>query len=160
MPILRHELTLIARRQRVTLWRCVYALALVAVAGTTYATLVAEQGLRPRAASVSQLTEGLLAGLFVLQFILAVALAPQWSADAIAGEKERRTLPFLLATPLDSRTIVLGKLAARLAQVAMVLLAGVPVLCALQFFGGLDPALVLFGTAALAATLLSTASVS
>ena len=36
MPILRHELTLIARRQHVTLWRCVFALLLAIFAGLMY----------------------------------------------------------------------------------------------------------------------------
>src|SRR5262249_7761917 len=66
-------------------------------------------------------------------------VTPVMVAGAIADEKERRTLEFLLATDLRGREIVLGKLAARVASVLLVLLTGVPVLALLQFFGGIDP---------------------
>jgi len=49
---------------------------------------------------------------------------------AIAEEKERKTLDFLLASDLRSREIVLGKLASRLAYLTLVLLTGLPLLMA------------------------------
>src|SRR5262249_19035772 len=52
---------------------------------------------------------------------------------------------FLLASDLSSREIVLGKLLARLAPPALLLLAGLPVLSLVQLLGGADPLLILGG---------------
>ncbi len=154
-PLFRHELVRIARRQRVTLWRTVYALVLLGIAALTFATATGGFARAIPFRSASRLADGLFIGLLVLQFVLGAALIPQWTADAVAGEKERQTLTFLLLTDLTSREVVLGKLAARLTQVLTFLLAGVPVMLALHLYGGADVEFALCICAALAATLLS-----
>jgi ABC-2 type transport system permease protein len=50
----------------------------------------------------------------LLFLVLPSVIAGSISADAFAGERERRTLETLLATPLSDRTIVAGKAAAAL----------------------------------------------
>src|SRR5262249_38273620 len=67
---------------------------------------------------------------------------------------------FILATDLRNREIVLGKLSARLANLGLLLMAGLPVLSFLQFLGGVDPGMVIAGFCATALTLLSLASLS
>ena len=94
----------------------------------------------------------------VVQFILVCVLTPAAVAGAIADEKERRTLEFLLATDLRDREILFGKLAARVGSLLLFLLAGLPVLGLMQFFGGIDPDLVLAGFAATFATVLTLAA--
>jgi ABC-type Na+ efflux pump permease subunit len=158
-PIARFDLVRIARRQRITLFRCVYALGLALIAATTYWAATRNWTVRTRPQEIARITAGLFYGLFAVQFVLVVA-TPNWTADAIAGEKERRTLPFLLLTPLGDWQIVLGKLIARLAQVGLFVLAGIPVLCALQFFGGVDPLLVLIGYVVLGVSVLSLGSLA
>jgi ABC-type Na+ efflux pump permease subunit len=158
-PIAWFDLVRIARRQRITLFRCVYAIVLAAIAAVTYWAATRNWTIRTRPQEIARITAGLFYGLFAVQFALAVA-TPNWTADAIAGEKERRTLPFLLLTPLGDWQIVLGKLIARLAQVGLFVLAGIPVLCALQFFGGVDPLLLLIGYVVLAVSVLSLASLA
>ena len=74
--------------------------------------------------------------------------------------KERRTLDFLLATDLHSHEIILGKLAARLGTLLLVLLVGLPILSLLQLLGGVDPNLVVAGYAFLLFTVLSLAAAS
>jgi ABC-type transport system involved in multi-copper enzyme maturation permease subunit len=81
-------------------------------------------------------------------------------AGAVAEEKENKTLEFLLATDLRNREIVLSKLAARLANVTLIVLAGLPVLSAVQFLGGVDPDLLLASFAIVGLTMLSLASLS
>ena len=49
----------------------------------------------------------------VAQFITVVLLTPAYVAGAIAEEKDRKTLEFMLATDLLNREIVLSKLLAR-----------------------------------------------
>jgi hypothetical protein len=158
-PILRSELVRIARRQRLTLMRCAYVLGLVTVAVVTYATATKNGTVRTRPQELAPITAGLFYALLAIQFLLAVA-TPNWTADAIAGEKERRTLPFLLLTPLADWQIVVGKLTSRLAQITLFVLAGLPVLCALQFFGGVEPALILLAYAVLAVSVLSLGSLA
>src|SRR5436305_716445 len=79
---------------------------------------------------------------------------------ALAGDKERRPLGCGLATDLRSREIVRGKLAARVTNTALLLVAGLPVLSVLQFQGGIDPELLLCALAALAVTQASIAVLS
>jgi ABC-type Na+ efflux pump permease subunit len=154
-PILRFELVRLARQRRLTLWRTLYALALFAVIVITYVGLTGGGNTQVPPHELARFAQWLFLGLFGLQAAVALMLTPQWAADAITGEKERRTLPFLLLTTLPSREIVLGKLAARLAQLLLFVLAGLPILCFIQFLGGVEPLLVLVGSAALVATVLS-----
>jgi ABC-type transport system involved in multi-copper enzyme maturation permease subunit len=73
-------------------------------------------------------------------------------AVAIAAEKDRRTLDFLLATRLSNAEIVLGKLAACLATFFTSVAAGLPVLLLLHLLGGVDWRLILLAYAGMAST--------
>jgi ABC-type transport system involved in multi-copper enzyme maturation permease subunit len=159
-PILRFELVRAAHRQRLILTRCAFAIALAVVAAAVYATATKGGRVQLRPHDLAGITEGLFYGLFAVQLALAVIIATNWTPDAITSEKERRTLPFLLATPLGDGEIVLGKLFARLARIGMTLLAGLPVLGALEFFGGVEPLAVLVAYMVLAATVVSLGSLS
>src|SRR5262249_52424347 len=95
----------------------------------------------------------------VTQAVLVVLLTPAYVAGAIAEDKERRTIEFLFATDLHSREIVFGKLAARVGNLVLFLFTGLPVLSLIQFFGGIDPAILLSVFAATGVTMLSLAGV-
>src|SRR5207247_1857182 len=69
-------------------------------------------------------------------------------------------LEFLLASDLSSREIVLGKLVSRLANVGLLISAGLPILSLLELVGGIDPNLVLAGFVTTGLTALGLASVS
>lgn len=71
---------------------------------------------------------------------------------AIAGEKDRRTLEFLLITRLTSAEIVLEKLAARLVVLVSTIAAGVPVMLLLHLLGGIDVRVILLAYAGLSTT--------
>src|SRR5947207_779484 len=107
-------------------------LALVAVAGCATAWFAAGLGTGPRLALAA-------AGLIALA-VLA-----------------RRGRVQLLATDLRGREIVLSKLAARLGNLLLTLLTGLPILCFLQFLGGVDLLLVLTGFAMTAAMMVGLA---
>ena len=159
-PIFRFELVRIARRQRLTTSRCLFALALSLVAAAVYITAYKEAPLPLTLHDIARITEGLCYGFLGILFAVAVIFTPQWTADAIASEKERRTLPFLLLTDLTSHEIILGKLGSRLVQIGFFVLAALPVLVGLQFFGGVEPALILVAVAALGATMWSLGSLT
>lgn len=95
-----------------------------------------------------------------VQFALVSLITPAYTAGAISEEKEHRTLEYLLATDLTDHEIVLGKLASRLANLSLLVVAGLPVLSLLQFAGGVDPDLLLGTFAFTGLTMASLAALS
>ena len=88
-----------------------------------------------------------IADLLVLELVWTqgvaiVLLVPGLVAGSIAEEDGRGTMLALLASPLSSGSIVLGKLAARLAMVVVVLAIGLPVVIPLAMLGALDLSVV------------------
>ena len=63
-----------------------------------------------------------------LQLALIVVVAPALGAVSIAGERERQTFDLLLVTGVGARKIVLGKLMESFAFIALLILAGAPVM--------------------------------
>ena len=104
---------------------------------------------------IIELTESFFFAFVGLQAVTAFLLTPATIAGAIAEERQRRTLEFLLATDLQSREIIFGTLASRLAGLVLVLMGGLPILSLMQFLGGVDPSLLL---GVFAATVLSVVS--
>jgi ABC-type transport system involved in multi-copper enzyme maturation permease subunit len=94
----------------------------------------------------------------ILQLVLVTVLAPAYTAGAVAEEKERRTLEYLLATDLRNHEIVLSKLGTRLANLWLMILTGLPILSLVQFAGGVDPDLILIGFVTTALTAAGLAS--
>jgi ABC-type Na+ efflux pump permease subunit len=85
----------------------------------------------------------------------ACAVFGVFSAKAvmsIAEEKDRRTLDFLLATPLSNAEIVLGKLASCMTFLVAEFAVGLPIMLLLYPLGGIDPRLILLAYAALFTT--------
>lgn len=95
-----------------------------------------------------------------VQLAAVLLITPLAVSGAVAEEKEKRTLAFLLATDLRDHEIVLGKLASRLTHLSLFLLTGLPILTLLQFLGGMDPNLVLASFIANGMTMLGLAAVS
>jgi ABC-type transport system involved in multi-copper enzyme maturation permease subunit len=104
--------------------------------------------------------ESYFATFLTLQLLVVLFLTPAYVAGAIAEEKDRRTLEFLLATDLRNQEIVLSKLLSRLANLAFLLLGGLPILSLMQFLGGVDPLLVLGGFLATGITMVALAGLS
>jgi ABC-type transport system involved in multi-copper enzyme maturation permease subunit len=159
-PVLFYDLVLIARRSRYALLRCLYALFLLLMLYGSY-----QSYRRPLLSSVdprmlAQMSESFFLTLLGVQFFAVLVLTPAYTAGAIAEEKERRTLEFLLATDLHNREIVLSKQLARLANLVLLVLTGLPILSLMQFLGGVDPDLVLAGFAATGLTMVGLGSLS
>src|SRR5262249_8513545 len=78
----------------------------------------------------------------VQQFFLLLIATPAITAGAVTDEKKSGTLQYLLTTDLTAWQILAGKLLGGTAQVAVLALTGLPVLCFIGVFGGLElPAL-------------------
>jgi ABC-type transport system involved in multi-copper enzyme maturation permease subunit len=160
-PVLFYDLVRIGRRTRYTLLRCLYALLLLALLCWIYwIWLVRIEGSTIRATEMAAFAESFFYTFMCVQFVTVAILTPAYTAGAIADEKDRRTLEFLLATDLRNREIVLSKLAARVANLLLIILTGLPILSFLQLLGGVDPGLVLAGFAATGLTMISLASLS
>jgi len=78
----------------------------------------------------------------VLMLLLAI---PAFTAGAVADEKRRGTLQYLLAADIDTRHLILGKMFGRVAQVALLALAGAPLFALMAGFCGLGSATVVAG---------------
>jgi ABC-type transport system involved in multi-copper enzyme maturation permease subunit len=160
-PVLVYDLIRTARRNRYFLIRVLYASFLGLTLGWTYFTNF--QSYSGRELSVRQMAEFGAQFFFTfltVQFLLIAVLTPGYVAGAVAEEKERRTIEFLLATDLRNREIVLSKLASRLLNLTMLVLIGLPILGLLQFMGGVDPGLLLAAFAATGLTMLGLSGLS
>ncbi len=151
MPILRHELTVAARRGRYHADRAWFAgTLLVIVLGTFACWYFTHKGAwSPDLMSAVALQSFLFV---VMAHGASIFLLSTVGALSIAGEMDRKTLGFLLATRLSSAEIVLGKLAACLAAFATTLAAGLPVMILLNVLGGVHPRLILIAYAGIAST--------
>lgn len=161
-PVLFYDLICLARRRRYFLVRSAYALFLLLIVCWMWFLWAAERQFTEDsgAGATAQTANAIFLSYVTIQFIVVTILTPVYSASAVADEKERRTLEFLLATDLRNREIVLSKLLSRFLNLGMLLLAGLPIIGFLQFLGGVDPGLVLAAYAATLATVANLACLS
>jgi ABC-type transport system involved in multi-copper enzyme maturation permease subunit len=89
--------------------------------------------------ALAQLGESLFVAVIGTQLTLVLLVAPAATAGAICLDRSRGTLAHLLVTDLTDREIVLGKLAARLTPVLVLIAATLPVMELLTLLGGVDP---------------------
>ena len=163
-PVLFYELIRLSRQKRARWLRLAYALGLALLLGVIYLSWTEEydsnDGRPIPLHAMARLAEAFFDSYMVIQFLAVALLTPGYVAGSIAEEKERKTLEFLLATDLSGREIIFGKLAARVGNMLLLLMAGLPVLSLVQFFGGVDPDLLLAGFAATLITMLSLSAMS
>jgi ABC-type transport system involved in multi-copper enzyme maturation permease subunit len=121
---------------------------------------------QPPVPSVSELREQLAAlnarcvyVWFVLQNIAILVLTPAYVGGAIAEERESRTLELLFTSGLYDREIVIGKLAARVAHIGALSLAGLPIFSMMLVWGGIDTTLLVANWINSMAMLVSVSSV-
>jgi ABC-type transport system involved in multi-copper enzyme maturation permease subunit len=146
-PLFYYELVRLTRRGRSTFLRCAYALALLVALYLAYRAqfpyhdpFAAPFTSAPEApaSQMSSLAQNFVLAILWVQTLAVFVLTPAYVAGVIAEEKERHTLELLFTTHLRGREIVFGKLAARLASLAAVLLTGLPLLALTQLWGGVD----------------------
>lgn len=163
-PLFRHELTRLARRGLQPKLRAVFAGLLLGALLLTYLKtfpgqspidVVVGVGRPLSLEETANFGERFLTAFLVVQMVVVVVITPVVAGGAIAEEKERGSLDFLLCSPLSAREIVVGKLAARLVFVGGVVATGLPVLTLTMFFGGVDAGTLLAGYALTLLTMLS-----
>ncbi len=159
-PVLYYDLVRSARRVRFTIVRTVYALIIAFILCWLFYLNIFEYGWEQPRQRMADFANTFFYTFLAIQFFTVVLLTPAYTAGAIAEEKERKTLEFILATDLRNREIILGKVVSRLLNLTLLLLAGVPILSFLQFLGGVDFSMVLASFAATALTMYSLAGLS
>lgn len=144
------------RRNRLHVLRWLYAALLVVEVLGCGIVLVNEDWTRARQAQMvpgqvlnrtswAEIAGDRFASLFVRQqMIILLLITPAFVAGAITDEKKSGTLQYLALTDLESRHVVLGKLVARLCQVALVMIAGMPLFAVMAGFGGIPWESMLF----------------
>ena len=74
--------------------------------------------------------------LSLFQLLLVCFIAPAFTAGAISLEREKQTLDLLVTTPMRPGGIVVGKLLAALAFVALMIVAALPISALVLMYGG------------------------
>jgi ABC-type transport system involved in multi-copper enzyme maturation permease subunit len=143
-PVFNVELLTTARRARYFVLRLLYGLLLLGLITITFleSPSYSRWGLTGGQASIQEmasLAEGFFIAFASTQAAMVLLLTPALVAGTIVDEKQRKTLHYLLASPLTSAEIVLGKLCARLLHLGVFLGVGLPILSLMTLFGGIDP---------------------
>lgn len=151
-PVLYLEMLLGGRRGRQMIFRYIYAGFLVVQLLFLWLVYNAEYQARTRWVAgygvpdpnvTSRFATGFVELFVIQQLILTLLITPAFVAGAITDEKTRGTLQYLLTAQLNANEIILGKLLARMAQVGLLIITGLPVLCFIGVFGGLHPVMML-----------------
>src|SRR5271169_1244735 len=138
-PVVRYELITTARRGRFYIARVVYGLCLLFLLWTRFQEFNARHPQGGTVEEVQTFAEATFISFAGAQGAALLCLIPALVAGVIADEHQRKTLHYLLASRLSSAEIVLGKLGARLVHVSTFVALGIPVVCLLALYGGLNP---------------------
>ncbi len=140
-PVFRADLLRTARRRRYYAIRLLYGLLLLAMIWLGHA---AKFGGRSSAtiAEAADFADSTFFLFAIVQVVTILLMVPALFGGAIADEKQRKTLHYLMASRLSSFEIVVDKVLGRSAHLATFLMLGVPVICLLGLFGGVSPASV------------------
>lgn len=130
-PVLQRELLVNLRTHRSFALLLVYQVLLAAV---VYFAWPQQSRLEANADAARRLVDL----FFVGQYIIASLMAPSFAAGTITGEKERRTYEMLLASPMRPAAIVMGKLMASLAHLAILIFCSLPIVMLCLPLGGVS----------------------
>jgi ABC-type transport system involved in multi-copper enzyme maturation permease subunit len=160
-PVFDFELASAARRPRFYAWRFVYGLVLLGVIASAFRDEYGGLGAPgPGSPRVAQFARPLFARLVTAQGLAVLALTPALVAGAVAREVQRKTLYALLTSDLSSGEIIVGKLAARLLNVGVLVAAGLPILLAVGLAAGLSPWFAVLSASATFSTAFFVAALS
>jgi ABC-type transport system involved in multi-copper enzyme maturation permease subunit len=138
-PVLHLELLLAGRRSRQYVFRWIYAAWLIGqLLWTFFVTWFFTTITRAGGSVTADVARQFVATFVAQQFLLLLLATPAITAGAITDEKTSGTLQYLLTTDLSAGEVVLGKLLGCTAQVVVLWLTGLPLLCFIGVFGGVE----------------------
>ena len=144
-PVFHAELMTTARRGRYYLLRVIYGLMVLFQVYVVHDSWSRARLWRSTPLTLNEMAEfahTIFLSFATLQGVVVLLITPALVGGVIADERQRKTLHYLLTSQLSGGEIVVGKLAARLLQVGVFLLLGLPVLSLISLFGGVDPLII------------------
>lgn len=151
-PVFTFEMLTAARRGRFYAMRALYATVLLLILWAIHSSWSSAMEGELPVRMMPWFGFSAFAAVALGQEILVLLLTPALVAGAIADEKRRKTLHYLLASRLSGPEIVLGKLMVRMLYVGVLLGVSLPVMSLLVLLGGVDPTLVLVGCGGMLST--------
>ncbi len=135
-PVIEKDLKTKLRGWRSTILICCYVLLLIGIlvlyfAGNNMLNPYGVRSFNPRMAVDAYNL------LITFQFALLFLAVPAITATSISSERERQTLDLMLVTRTPVVKIVLGKIMVSLAHTMLLLIASMPVIGVVFFFGGI-----------------------
>ena len=89
-----------------------------------------------QASASALIGQSIFTTLSIFQLILVCFIAPGFTSGQISLEREKQTLDLLISTPMRPAAIVIGKLAAALAFVVLMIVAALPISAIVLMYGG------------------------
>ena len=154
-PIVEFELKTSTRKRRFYLLRSAYGVFLLYLIWVNYSLFLdrkIDDTFTPR--EIATINLAIFGMIAVFQYLFVLVLTPALVAGAIADEKRRKTLHYLLISRLTGGEIVFGKIVVRMFHLAVLVAVGLPILSMLVIMGGVDPRLVTLSFAAAGSTSL------
>jgi ABC-2 type transport system permease protein len=136
-PVMLKELRGRMRGVRAFLVLSVY-LALMSGFAVLIYLVYSSVGRSGSSAAAGEVGRVLFMGVFGIELLLIIFIAPAFTAGAITGERERQTYDLLRTTLLSSPSFVIGKLESALGYVLLLLLAAIPLQSIAFLFGGVS----------------------
>lgn len=136
-PILAREAVTAPRRVRHYVARGTYVGALLVLMCTAWLVVTGSQEISTLG-DLARFGTFLFQMLVPLQLILALFVSALVAASSVSREKDRGTLVLLLTTDLSNHELVLGKLAASMLTVVVLLFAAFPLFVMLILLGGIE----------------------
>lgn len=155
-PFFVAELTTAARRRRYYYLRALYAGCLLFLLWVNYPWWYSANTV----SSVAMFARRFFYSFAVLQYVAIFVVLPAMVAGAIAQERERRTIEYLLTSHLTARDIILGKLGSRIVQAVALLMTGFGILATALLLGGVSSRDLLWALGGAAVLLVELGGVS
>ena len=162
-PVFNAELLTTARRARYYVIRFLYGAIILFQIYLSYQANSWRSGFGMQQMSIQEMAsfgQQIFGSFAILQLVVVVLLTPALVGGTIAEERQRKTLHYLLTSELSSAEIILGKLAARLLHVGVLVALGLPVVSLIGLFGGVDFELLLLAYAGSCTTVYFLAAAS
>lgn len=135
--IMTKELRSRMRGRRAFVLLTIYLGLLALITYAVYLLAAPSTGVGIQPANASAIVgQSIFVVLSIFQLILICFIAPAATSGQISLEREKLTLDLLVSTPMRPGAIVVGKLAAALAYVVLMILAAIPITAIVLMYGG------------------------
>lgn len=136
-PIFVKEMRGLVNQQRSRLVPTFYLIGLAVITFLLYITIISANTINPDPDVRRTLGKIIFLSIMLMQLIAIMFVAPLFSADLITVERENNTFDLLRITPVDSRSIVRGKLLTGVLYALLFLLISLPLQSSAYLLGGI-----------------------